>query len=78
MIESSVLEAARIILREWSALSGQELCWYHPDYLRRLCVVLSVPPPDGPPDGPKPSRAEFEAGCRAYTEKLYGEPGEYL
>jgi hypothetical protein len=66
---------ARLILQQWADLKGQDLCFHHPEILRRLCATLGVEPPitrDGGPDPSLPPRAKFEAGCREYQDQLYG------
>src|SRR5688572_12027171 len=48
-----VIEEAINLLSQWAGLSGQEMCWHHPDYLIRLCKIFNISIPDKIPLPPE-------------------------
>ena len=61
----SLLEAE---LRSWASLTGQDLCWHHPEILQKLCKISDIKCEKGKC---LPSKESFALGCQTYMEGLY-------
>ncbi len=53
---------ARRVLQDWAGKGGQDLCFWHPDILGKLAVILDVEVPEPALLRPKNER-DFEQGC---------------
>jgi len=69
MNDSEKLEQIRQVILEWDGKKGHDRCWYYPDLFHKIANIAGVPLSQ-PTD--KPSRQEFEEGCRFFQEQEYG------
>lgn len=66
---TSCLSKTRSIIQRWASKQGHDLCHYHPDILAEIAKVVGV----NIPKAKLPPRAEFEAGCARYQNRMYGK-----
>jgi len=60
---------AKQIVQNWVDQQGHERCWYYPELFEKLVVLFDV---QMTVDPSLPPRCEFEAGCKRYQNKEYG------
>lgn len=58
------------ILSEWTSKQGHEKCHYHQDLFIKLAELYDVTIPEHLKG--LPSLCEFQAGCQAYQNLLFG------
>ena len=67
------LTQVRAILSEWAQKQGHAKCWNHNEILERLASVLAVEQVESE-EYALPCKEEFQLGCIAYWDFLYGNP----
>lgn len=66
------VDKIKAICQAWLDKQGHDRCWYYPELFKQLCEILELKPTQEPA---LPPRAEFEAGCRRYTNEEFGASG---
>ena len=66
--EESKLQRVKALVQEWLDQQGHERCWYYPELFNRIAHELGLTSTKAPS---LPPQAEFENGCRQYTDEQY-------
>ena len=69
---SERLSQIRTLVEEWATKQGHERCWYYPEVFRAIAEICGSNVSFLGCEIGWPTRAEFEAGCRKYTDEQYG------